>query len=78
MLVVSGSALADVDGPDYYKVKSVASDDVLNICSDADPDANKVGEIPAGADCVKNLGYKGGLTMSEFTDFSKKKNRQIF
>ncbi len=25
-----------------------------------DPHANKVGEIPAGPDCVKNIGSKGG------------------
>ena len=77
LIIATGLALADADGPDYYKVKGVASNDVLNIHSKADPNANKVGEIPAGADCVKNLGCKGGLTMSEFTDLSKKDQAAI-
>ena len=77
LIIVTVSALADTDGPDYYKVKGVGSSDVLNIRSEADPNANKVGEIPAGADCVKNLSCKGGLTMSEFTVLSKKEQAAI-
>ena len=77
LIMASGSAFADADGPDYFKVKGVASNDVLNIRSKADSNANKVGEIPPGADCVKNLGCKGGLTMSEFTDLSKKEQAAI-
>ena len=75
--ITSGLALADADGPDYYTVKRVASNDVLNIRSKADPNANKVGEIPPEADCVKNLGCKGGLTMSEFIDLSKEEQAAI-
>ena len=77
LIISSGSALADADGPDYYKVTGVASNDVLNIRSKANPNAKKVGEIPAVANCVKNLGCKGGLTMSEFTVLSKKEQAAI-
>ena len=77
LVIASGLALADADGPDYYKVKGVASNDVLNMRNKADPDSKKVGEIPPGADCVKNLGCKGGLTMSELTDLSKKEQSTI-
>ena len=77
LLVTSGLALAGADGPDYYKVIGVASNDVLNIRSKADPNASKVGDIPPGADCVKNLGCKGGLTMSEFTNLSKEEQAVI-
>ena len=77
LIIASGLALADADGPDYFKVNGVASNDVLNIRSKANPSANKVGEIPEGADCVKNLGCKGGLTMSEFTDLSKREQAAI-
>ena len=77
LIIASGLALADADGPDFYKVNGVANNDVLNIRSEADPGANKVGEIPPEADCVKNLGCKGGLTMSEFTDLSKKEQAAI-
>ena len=72
MITVAGFAHAEADGPDYYRVHDVASDDVLNIRSHADPHAKKVGEIPPGADCVRNLGCKGGLTMEEFTNLSKR------
>ena len=71
LIISSGLALADADGPDYFKINGVASNDVLNIRSKANPDAKKVGEIPPGANCITNLGCKGGLTMSEFVDLSK-------
>jgi len=77
LLIISGFSLADADGSDYFKVNGVASNDVLNMRSKADPDAKKVGEIPPGADCVKNLGCKGGLTMSEFMDLSKDEQAAI-
>jgi len=71
LISISGVVYAEADGPDYYRVHDVASNDVLNIRSHADPHARKVGEIPSGADCVRNLGCKGGLTMEEFTNLSK-------
>ena len=77
LIISSGLALADADGPDYYKITGVASNDVLNIRSKADPASKKVGVIPSGADCVKNLGCTGGLTMSEFTDLSKDEQAAI-
>jgi uncharacterized protein YgiM (DUF1202 family) len=72
LLTASGLALAEADGPDYYRVQGVAGNDALNIRSEADPQADKVGEIPPGADCVRNLGCKGGLSLDEFTNLSKR------
>ena len=72
MITAAGFAHAEADGPDYYRVHGVAGNDVLNIRSHADPHAHKVGEIPPGADCVRNLGCKGGLSMEEFTNLSKR------
>ena len=77
LVIASGLALADADGPDYFKVNGVASNNVLNMRSKADPNAKKVGGVPPGANCVKNLGCKGGLSMSEFTDLSKKEQATI-
>ena len=77
LIIATGLALADADGPDYFKVNGVASNDVLNMRSKANPASKKVGEIPPGANCVKNLGCKGGLTMSEFTDLSKEEQAVI-
>jgi uncharacterized protein YraI len=67
----AGAALAEADGPDFYRVIDVAADDVLNIRAEPDPGAAKVGEIPPGADCVRNLGCRGGLTLQEFTTLSE-------
>ncbi len=77
LIIASGMALADADGPDYFKVNGVASNDVLNMRSKADSHAKKVGEIPPNANCVKNLGCKGGLTMIEYTDLSKEEQAVI-
>ena len=68
---------AEADGPDYYRVHGVASDDVLNVHNAAGSHAGKVGEIPPNASCVINLGCKGGLTYDEFTHLSKKKQAAI-
>ena len=72
LITASGLAVAEADGPDYYRVHGVAASDVLNIRSRADPHAEKLGEIPPGASCVRNLGCKGGLSLDEFTNLSKK------
>jgi hypothetical protein len=45
----SVTASADADGPDFYVVHGVASNDVLNVRAEPDPHAHKVGEIPPGA-----------------------------
>ena len=67
----SGQALAEADGPDYYRVVNVAENDVLNIRAQPTAQAPKIGEIPAGADCVRNLGCRGGLTLHEFSTLSE-------
>ena len=77
LLTASGLALAEADGPDYYRVQGVAGNDVLNIRNEADPHAHKVGSIPPEADCVRNLGCKGGLTLDEYTSLSKKEQAAI-
>ena len=43
LLTASGFALAEADGPDYYRVQGVAANDVLNIRSKADPHAENWG-----------------------------------
>ena len=77
LFIASGLALADADGPDYFKVNGVASNDVLNMRSKADPHVKKVGEIPSGADGRTSYRRQGGLTISEFTDLSTKEQAAI-
>ena len=77
MMSTAGLVLAKADGPDYYRVQGVAKNDVLNIRSEADPHAAKMGEIPAGAGYVKNPGCKGGLTFEEFTSLPESEQAAI-
>ncbi len=62
----STSVFADADGPDYYRVKGVAADDVLNIRARPSAKADKVGEIPPDGDGVRNLGCQGGPNIVEW------------
>lgn len=67
---------ADADGPDFYVVHGVATNDVLNIRAEPNPHAHKVGEIPPAGECVRNLGCKGGLTFQEFTELQPEQKKQ--
>ena len=65
--LLSAPASAEADGPDWWTVHEIAADDVLNQRASGSPDAEKVGEIPPGARCVRNMGCEGGLTFSEYS-----------
>lgn len=77
LLLYSHTLLAEADGPDYWQVRDVEKNDVLNIRSNADFKAPKIGEIPHDARCIKNMGCKGGLTYDEFTTLSDSEKQQI-
>lgn len=66
-----GPVAADADGPDFYRVTGVPSGDVLNIRAAPKPDAAKLGTIPPGGTCIRNLGCQGGLSFQEFSTLSK-------
>ena len=72
----SGAAIAGADGPDFFIVRGVARNDVLNIRVEPDPRARKVGEIPPDGACIRNLGCQGGLTFQEFTELSLAERKQ--
>lgn len=75
--VTASVASAEADGPDYWQVKGVEQDDVLNIREKADPYSKKIGEIPPDGTCIKNLGCVGGLTFEEFTTLSDEEKKRI-
>lgn len=68
---------AEADGPDYWQVRNVEKNDVLNMRNKPDFKADKTGEIPFDASCVRNIGCKGGLTLNEFTTLSEIEKQQI-
>ncbi|WP_242523163.1 SH3 domain-containing protein [Thiocystis minor] len=71
LLLNPAPVAAEADGPDYYRVTGVAPTDVLSIRATPDPGAAQVGSIPPGADCVRNLGCRGGLSFEEYSTLSK-------
>lgn len=77
LLFSSPAVFAEADGPDYWQVRDVAKNDVLNMRSSADFKAEKTGGIPHDARCIKNMGCKGGLTFDEFTTLSEAEKQQI-
>jgi hypothetical protein len=76
-LLIPALALAEADGPDFFKVSGVAYGDGLNIHSEPHAKSKIIGEIAPETDCLKNLGCKGGLTLEESMSLSKKEQEKI-
>lgn len=72
----SASAFATADGPDHFAVRGVAAGDVLNIRAGPDAGTRKLGQIPPGASCIRNLGCQGGLSYQEFSTLSPEQRLQ--
>ena len=76
LALVAGAAFAEADGPDYYRVTGVASNDVLNLRAAPNAKAAKVGAIPPNSNCVRNLGCQGGLSFREFSELSPARQQE--
>ena len=76
-VLVAQPVHGEADGPDYWAVRGVAGDDVLNIRKEADWRSQKVGEIPPDGQCIKNLRCVGGLTLDEFITLSEAEKAKI-
>jgi len=77
LITYSFAIFAQADGPDYWQLRDVKKNDVLNMRDKADFNAPITAEIPYDARCVRNMGCKGGLTFNEFTTFSDTEKQQI-
>jgi hypothetical protein len=71
LVLPTNLVLAEADGPDYFRVRGVAADEVLYIRDQPSPHAAKVGQIPPQGTCIRNLGCRGGLTYQEFSTLGK-------
>ena len=76
-LLSTAVVMAEADGPDFFKVTSVAENDTLNIHKEPHAKSKIIGEINSRADCLKNLGCKGGLTLDESMNLSEKEKAEI-
>jgi len=76
-LALSPALYAEADGPDFWGVRDVPENDVLNLRLYADFRAPKIGEIPFDARCIRNMGCKGGLTYREFTTLSETEKQRV-
>lgn len=65
---VHGMAIADADGPDFFRVTGVAANDVLNIRDRPSPRGIKLGAIPHNGRAVQNLGCQG---LPSFADWQR-------
>ncbi|MEM9106336.1 MAG: META domain-containing protein [Pseudomonadota bacterium] len=64
-------AFAVADGPDYFMVRGVEADDVLNIRAEPNGRSQKIGEIPPDGNGIQNLGCEGGLSIDEWYEASE-------
>lgn len=71
-ILVPLKANAIADGPDYYAVKDVRSDDTLNIRSGPNHTFEKIGEIPYNGRGIANLGCFGGASPAQWYDMNEK------
>ncbi len=71
LLALASFATATADGPDYFMVRGVAADDVLNIRQEPDARSQKLGEIPHDGNGIQNLGCEGGLSYGEWQEASQ-------
>jgi len=57
---------AEADGPDWWAVTGVGTNDVLNIRAEPSASAEKIGEVPANAQGLRNLGCTGEMSFAEW------------
>ena len=76
-LLCTAMAIAEADGPDFFKVTGVKANDTLRIHKEPHAESKVIGEIDYRGDCLKNLGCKGGLTLDESMKLSEKEKAKI-
>ena len=75
--LITPNAFSTADGPDYWRVHGVDSNDVLNMRKEASAQSEKIGQIPADGQCIKNIKCVGGLTFDEFTNLSQEEKDKL-
>lgn len=71
------TVLATGDGPDFWKVQKVRSNDLLSMHEKPNRESKKIGAIPHNGTCLKNLECVGGLTLDELIERSEAEQKKI-
>ena len=61
LVVLTGHAVADADGPDYFRIVGVPTGGTLSMHAGPGETHDPVGGIPSGTDGIANFGCLGGL-----------------
>lgn len=67
----SQPAFAEADGPDYWAVTGVASNDVLNLHAESGAKSPTIARIPHAATGLKNLGCSGVASFEQWQKMSE-------
>jgi hypothetical protein len=75
-LLCCALAWATADGPDHYRVQGVTAAEGLPLHGKPKAKSAILGRIPADAQCLRNLGCSGGLSLEEFNALGEAEKQQ--
>ena len=75
-LLCCATAWATADGPDHYRVQGVTAAEGLPLHGKPKAKSAILGRIPADAQCLRNLGCSGGLSLEEFSSLGEAEKQQ--
>jgi len=64
-------------GPDHYRVTGLPAGGAVHLRATPSAQGDILGYLPAGTQCLRNLGCEGGLTMEEFTSLPDAQRRDL-
>lgn len=70
LALTAAGALAEADGPDWFRVTGVADGESLTLRAAPGPEAEILGALPPGAAGLRNLGCRGGMSYAEWAEAS--------
>ena len=73
------TAFATADGPDFYRVQGLPEGGTLALRAEPRANAAVIGRIGTDAQCLRSLGCRGGLSLSEFNTLTpdERKRREV-
>lgn len=75
-LVASSGLQAAADGPDHFRIQGLAASKPIELLAEPRAGAAPVASVPANAQCLRNLGCQGGLSLQESTTLGEKEREK--